>query len=78
VFCNNKRLGNANLDNLMSLVDLGKASPNTERTKYRFCKPCEISQCNFFLFCTLRRTKIHRLDISDVPPRQSRDVQLPL
>ena len=26
---------------------------------------------------TLRRTKIHRSDISDVPPRQSRDVQLP-
>jgi len=26
---------------------------------------------------TLRRTKIHWSDISDVPPRQSRDVQLP-
>jgi hypothetical protein len=49
VFCNQKSLGNANLVNLMSFVDLGKASPNTERTEYHFCKPCEISQCSFFI-----------------------------
>jgi len=31
----------------MSLADLGKASPNTERIEYHFCKPREISQCSF-------------------------------
>jgi len=46
-------LGNANLDNLRSLVDLGKASPTAERTEYHFCKPREIFESSFFLFCTM-------------------------
>jgi hypothetical protein len=37
----------------MSLLDLGKASTNTERIEYHLCKPCEISQCSLFMttFC---------------------------
>lgn len=48
MFCDQKSLGNTDLDNLMSLVDFGKASRNNEGIEYHPCKPCKISQCSLW------------------------------